>query len=311
MSAVPPPTGRGKRAHFVRRPGECRSVAMLQTVRPWNDFYHRALRMRWPWLVFAIVCTYLLANAGFALLYLLDGNAIGGARAGSFADAFFFSVQTMGTIGYGKLVPISLYANLLVTLETVFGMLSLALATGLLFARVSIPSAKILFSQRAVVFDYQGQPTLSFRIANERQNQIIQAEVTATLIRTECSSEGVLMRRLHSLTLVRSTTPIFELTFSALHVIDAASPLAGATPDSLATAQSELIVTVTGLDETMGQTIHARYSYLWDEIDWQHRFVDIFQREDGVAVAVDMQHFHATEPVPGSSATPRTPASAT
>ena len=238
---------------------------------------------------------YLGVNAAFAILYLLQAGAINGARQGSFSDAFFFSVQTMGTIGYGVLSPATLYANVLVTCESMLGMVTVAVVTGLVFARISIPTAKIRFGRYAVVSPFQGIPALQFRIANERRNKILQAEVTATLLRFETTAEGVLMRRFYDLELVRSKSPVFELTFSLMHVITSSSPLANSTAQSLEAEQAELVITVAGLDETMGQTIHARYSYQWDEVLWNHRFADIFARADRFVTALDMDRFNDVE----------------
>lgn len=285
-----------RRAHFVRRPGESESVLVLQKKRPtFDDFYHRALTISWSRLALMTGVTYLVVNAFFAALYLLQPNSIAGAHPGSFADAFFFSVQTMGTIGYGVLSPATVYANMLVTCESILGMVTVAVATGLVFARISIPTAKIRFGRYAVVNPFQAIPTLHFRIANERRNKILQAEVTVTLLRFETTAEGVLMRRFYDLELVRSKSPVFELSFSLMHAITAASPLADATPASLEAQQAELVITVAGLDETMGQTIHARYSYQWDEVLWNHRFADIFARSGVMGTALDMDRFDAVE----------------
>lgn len=294
-----------RRAHFVRRPGESDSVLILQKKRPtFDDFYHRALTISWSRLALLTGATYLVVNALFALLYLLQPNSIMGAHRGSFADAFFFSVQTMGTIGYGVLSPATVYANMLVTCESILGMVTVAVATGLVFARISIPTAKIRFGRYAVVNPFQGLPTLHFRIANERRNKILQAEVTLTLLRFETTVEGVLMRRFYDLELVRSKSPVFELSFSLMHVITASSPLADASARSLEAEQAELVVTVAGLDETMGQTIHARYSYQWDEVLWNHRLADIFARSGAIGTALDMDQFDIVEELAVSTRPP-------
>ncbi len=288
-----------RRAHFVRRSGESESVIVLQKKRPtFDDFYHRALTISWSRLALLTGATYFLVNVLFAALYLLQPNSIVGAHPGSFADAFFFSVQTMGTIGYGVLSPATVYANILVTCESILGMVTVAVATGLVFARISIPTAKIRFGRYAVVNPFQAIPTLHFRIANERRNKILQAEVTVTLLRFETTAEGVLMRRFYDLELVRSKSPVFELSFSLMHAITPASPLADATAVSLEAEQAELVITVAGLDETMGQTIHARYSYQWDEVLWNHRFADIFARSGVIGTALDMDRFDQVEALP-------------
>jgi inward rectifier potassium channel len=190
----------------------------------WHDLYHEMNTISWPRFLLITVATYLIANVLFAGLYLLQPGAIGQAKPGDFGDAFFFSVQTMATIGYGKLVPDTVYANLLVTLQTVFAMLLLALTTGLMFARFSRPTARILFTRNAVVGRYNGAPVLSFRIANERRNQILQAEVSISMLRTEALQEGGTMRRFYEMKLLRSRTPVFALTFQVMHPIDPGQP---------------------------------------------------------------------------------------
>ena len=296
MKSQPEQEAPVRRAHFVRRPGESESIRVLQKkAASFDDFYHRALTISWSRLAMLTGAVYVGVNALFAILYLLQTGAINGARQGNFSDAFFFSVQTMGTIGYGVLSPATLYANILVTCESMLGMVTVAVVTGLVFARISIPTAKIRFGRYVVVSPFQSVPALQIRIANERRNKILQAEVTATLLRFETTAEGVLMRRFYDLELVRSKSPVFELTFSLMHVITPSSPLATSTAQTLEAEQAELVITVAGLDETMGQTIHARHSYQWDEVLWNYRFVDIFARADRFITELDMDRFNDVE----------------
>ncbi len=263
--------------------------------RPWfGDLYHFALRLSWCSFLLGGVALYLAANAVFALLYLVQPGSIANARPGAFADAFFFSVQTMATVGYGQMAPATLYANLVVTVETAVGLMFLALATGLVFARFSRPTARILFSRVAVIGPYDGTPTLSFRLANQRSNQILQAEVNAVLLRDEKTLEGAPIRRFYDLKLARYRTPVFALTFSVMHQIDEDSPLHGASAASLAADNAELIVTATGIDETIAQHVHARTSYLPHEILWDHRFVDVMGWTDDGSRVIDYRQFHDT-----------------
>jgi inward rectifier potassium channel len=295
----PPADARQRPPRLVPRETGDEMVA-VGVSRPWfGDLYHRMLT--WPWSAFLLAgsAAYLALNVLFALLYMLDGAAIANARPGSFWDAFFFSVQTMATIGYGQMAPATLYANLLVTVETIVGILVLAVSTGLVFARFSRPTARVMFSRVAVIGPYQGVPTLSLRLANERQNHILEAQVSATLVRDELTAEGVRMRRFYDLQLLRQRTPIFVMTFTVLHPIDEASPFWGETPASLEAAQAEIVITVTGLDETMSQAVHARTSYLPHEVLWNHRFVDVLGWTAGGRRAIDYSRFHDTEELPG------------
>ncbi len=266
--------------------------------RRWtDDFYHRALTLSWVRFLASAMLIYFLANILFAVLYLLQPGAIANARPGSFLDAFFFSVETFGTIGYGVLAPATDYANLVMTTETLTGIMLVALTTGLMFARVSRPTARVLFARNGVISDYNGALTLMVRMGNERTSQIVQAEVTMTLVRNERTREGTYMRRFHDLKLARERTPVFAMSFLAMHVLDEASPLHGATPEALEADEAELLVTVTGLDETMGQAVHARASYLPSEVLFGHRYADMFGVTEDGRRAIDYGRFHVTEPV--------------
>ena len=161
-------------------------------------------------------------------------GGIAGQRPGSFIDLFFFSVQTLSTVGYGQMAPKTLAANVVVTIEAFVGLFNLAIATGLLFARISRPTARVMFSERAVITTFEGVPTLIFRAANQRRNRIVEAEVTISLARDMTTREGGSIRRFQELPALRSKSPIFYLSWQIMHRIDASSPLAGETADSLA-----------------------------------------------------------------------------
>ena len=263
--------------------------------RPWfDDIYHRILEMSWPNFFALGAATYLVANLFFAALYLLQPGAIINAHAGSFPDAFFFSVQTMATIGYGVMSPATIYANLLMTVETAVGLMFVALTTGLVFARFSRPTARIMFSDVAVVGPYNGKPALTVRLANQRQNQLLAAHVSMTVVRDELTTEGSLLRRFHDLKLLRDRSPVFALTFTAMHEIDEQSPLHGVTAERMAAVNAELVVTASGVDETLVQPVQARASYLPHEILWNHRFADIIGYTEDGRRAIDYRRFHDT-----------------
>ena len=262
------------------------------------DLYHHAMTVRWPVFLGVASAIYLLVNVLFAGLYMLDLNGIVGEEApGSFLDAFFFSIQTMATIGYGHVYPVSTYVNSVVTVETIVSLFTAALITGLLFARFSRPTARVRFARHAVVGPINGVTTLSIRTANERRNQILEADVQLSLLRFERMPEGGAFRRFYDLKLVRSHTPVFSLSFQIMHPIDEDSPLAHATRESLATSQCEILVTVIGLDETMSQTVYARWSYRADEILWGRRFADLFGMTQDGRFAIDYRRFDDTLPV--------------
>ncbi len=257
-----------------------------------RDLYHFLLEASWPWLLAVLTGAYLAGNALFACAYLLGGDGIAGARPGSFADAFFFSVQTMATIGYGGMAPRSLYANVLVTVEALFGLLGVAMVTGIVFAKFARPTSRVLFSRVAVVAPRDGVPSLMFRMANERSNNIVEAQVHVVLVRNETTAEGEPVRRFHELPLLRARSPIFALSWTAVHSLTDGSPLLGATPPTLAAANAEVVVSLIGFDETFAQTVHARHVYYARDIVWHARFVDVLVVDLQGRRRVDYERFH-------------------
>lgn len=256
------------------------------------------LTMPWPMFFLTVGGFYLAANVLFAIAYLIGGDNIANATPYSFPDAFFFSVQTMASIGYGAMYPQTFYANVVVTIEALAGLMILATATGLMFARFSKPTARILFSNVAVVTEFNGTPTLMFRTANQRRNRILEAQIELTLVQNTVTQEGYFMRQFTDLGLVRSHSPVFALSWTVMHPIDENSPLFNATRQALLERDSELVVTLTGLDETLSQTIHGRHSYTPDEIIWNHQFVDLFGRSPDGRLAIDYARFHDIYSVP-------------
>jgi inward rectifier potassium channel len=261
-----------------------------------NDWYHRLLSLHWAQLVLAVAAFYLLLNTIFAALYLAGGNDIANARAGSFADAFFFSVQTLATIGYGVMSPKTTYANIVVTAETVVGALTLALFAGVFFSHFARPTASVRFTRCAVIGRHDGVPTLMFRAANRRSNRIMQAQVSVTLARREQTLEGEPIRRLYDLPLIRNFSPFFSLSWTVMHRIDEKSPLYGETPDTLAASESEIGVLLSGTDDVYGQTVHSRYGYGSDDIICNSRFQDIFKLDADGNRYIDYTLFDEIKP---------------
>jgi inward rectifier potassium channel len=261
-----------------------------------GDLYHFLLDTPWPVLLGLLVLTFATSNALFALAYLAGDHAIENARPGSFSDAFFFSVQTMATIGYGKMAPQTLYANLLVSIEALSGAVGLALTTGLTFAKFARPTARVLFSGVAVVSERDTVPCFMFRMANER-GIIVEAEAHVVLAWNGATVEGESVRRFQDLTLARSRNALFALSWTAIHPITPASPLHGATPESLAGAEAEVIVSLVGLEATLAQTVHARHTYRAQDIVWGARFVDILTRMPDGRRHVDYRRFHDVRPI--------------
>jgi inward rectifier potassium channel len=238
------------------------------------DLYHYLLNASWPKLLLIVAALFALANVFFAVGYFIDGG-IENARPGSFLDCFFFSVQTMATIGYGKMSPATTVANVLVSFEALFGLVGLALVTGLVFSKFARPTAKVRFSRYAVVSTRDGEPCLMFRMANLRGNQIVEASIHVAMARTEVTAEGDSMRRMRDLPLARDRQPLFALSWTIFHPIIEGSQLFGETAESLAKSAPDFILSLTGFDQTFAQTIYARHVYHLEDIRWDARFADV------------------------------------
>jgi len=265
-----------------------------------GDWYYLLLRAPWWGAVLAIAAMFLFVNLLFAFGYMATGG-VHGARPDSLLDLFFFSVQTMGTIGYGSMYPVGLGAHILSTFQALVGILVIAVSTGVVFAKFSVMRPRARFANVAVITPYDGVPTLMFRIGTERASPIIDVTMRLVMTRTEHTKEGVSMYRAYDLKLERDHAPVLSRAWMILHRITAESPLYGSSPASFVKDEIEFMVTLNGADETSGQTLHARKTYHDHEVRWGARYADMLsERPDGVFV-VDMACFDqiiATEPRP-------------
>ncbi len=286
---------------------ERKGLGLLESLSP----YHLLLTM--PWWLFALlgVGWYFLANVVFALAYLACGSQAlvstsPGISQHPFWRAFFFSVETVSTIGYGNIVPVSLAANVIVAIEALAGLAGFAIVTGLLFARISRPTANVLFSSHAVVAPYQGITALEFRVANARSNELIEVNAKVVVSRFE-QVDGAHTRRYYPLKLERDGVVFLPLTWTVVHPIDEDSVLHGLTAESLRNSNLEILVLLKAFDETFSTIVQTRTSYTFDDIVWGARFADAFMahaaerfasrsRKNG-KVAVDMRLFDIIEPV--------------
>jgi inward rectifier potassium channel len=286
------PEGEDPYPRFVARDG--RPTVRIEGLhrQRFTDGYHWLMTLSWSRFLLWWVAVYLGTNFLFGVLFWLQPGGVAQARPWSFSDAFFFSVQTLGTIGYGAMWPRSLYAHVLVTVEAFSSLALTAVGTGLIFARISRPTARVIFSRCAVVTKRNGQSTLMFRGGNTRLNQILEADVSVSLARNGYSEEGVEYRGLTDLKMVRSRSPLVGLTWTIMHVIDETSPLYRATRESLEAEQAELVIVLSGVDDTFAQRIHARHSYLPHEIVWGRRLADIILRAEDGSRYVDYGRFH-------------------
>lgn len=269
-----------------------------------RDLYHWLIRAPWWQVLTAMATLYLVTHLLFAGLYLLGGDCIAGAAPGSFGDAFFFSVQTLGTLGYGVLAPKTLYANVLVTVQAFIGVLGFAMASGLMFAKFAKPTAQVLFSEVAVVMRRGRQQVLSFRMANARGSDLVEATLRVSVLKSERMADGSLFRRFYEVELERSYSPVFLLSWQALHVIDEQSPLFGLSLEDLQKGAVHLIASVTAIDGHTAQTVHARHVWDANALRFGYRFRDVLKPLPDGRMQMDYRHFHAIEPEPAKSAGP-------
>lgn len=273
-------------------------------LRYWESLsaYHYFLTMTWPRLLGHVFGVYLLTNALFAGAFVACGDqALTGFATLSFsgrcARAFFFSVQTLATIGYGGIAPENLAANLLVTLEALVGLIGFALVAGIVFARFSRPMAQVVFSRTAVIAPYNGITAFMFRIVNRKRNELVELHAKVLLSRRRKDGGGTAGREFVALKLERDQVVFFPLTWTIVHPIDESSPLRGLSSRDLQEAEAEFLVLLNGFDETFSQTVHTRSSYRADELVWGARFGSIFNplSPDG-SISVDIRRLHEIEP---------------
>jgi inward rectifier potassium channel len=266
------------------------------------SLYHSLLTMKWWKFLTVVTLSYLLTNIIFAIGYVMCGadaleNSVNANLGNGFARSFFFSVETFATIGYGNIAPVGLAPNVLMTLESLFGLLGFALATGLLFARFSRPTAQIIFSNSAIIAPYRDISAFEFRITNARRNQIIELEANVLFARFEAEG-GRSVRRFYPLRLERERVTFFPLSWTIVHPIDEASPLYGLTREDMLGSNAEFLILLKGIDETFSQTVHTRSSYQVNEVIWNAKFRDVFNRRaDAETLTIDVRRLHLIEPV--------------
>ena len=264
-----------------------------------RDVYHWLLTLSWLRFAGVIGGLYLLLNVGFAALYALGGPCVAELPAGSFPGAFFFSVETLATVGYGHMYPQTLYGHLVATAEIITGMFGLAVLTGLIFVRFSRPTARIAFSRTLVVAPFDGQPTLMLRVANLRHHAMVEAEFRLMVIRNELIAEGEVVRRFHPLRLHFDRLITFPAALTLRHTLDAASPLHGATAASLVADDCRLVASVVCVDSVVPASVQSQQDYSWRDVRFGERFVEIYAEGDDGRITVDYGRLDETEPAHG------------
>jgi inward rectifier potassium channel len=266
----------------------------------WRDLYHFAVTLAWPWFLLGLFGAEIVINLFFAALYSLSPGSI--ANSQSLRDAFFFSIETLATVGYGTMAPVTLYGHIVSAIEIVSGMIFTAVVTGLIFARFSRPRAKIVFADNAVIAMDHGIRTLMLRIGNGRATLLADARAHLTLLLKDLSPEGVPFRRAIDLELARSHFPLFALTWTISHAIDATSPLAGLDHDALRARDARIFLTVEARDPSLGATVYDIQGYDLDHVLFDTRYVDAVSADEHGRATADMSRISAVEPDPAATA---------
>ena len=273
------------------------TLTRSEVARPENNFYHWLLGTSWTSFLLLVIAVYLGTNLLFAFAYLACGDgAITNTKPGALLDVFYFSVQTMATIGYGQMTPVGHWPNSIVTFEAFFGIVYSALTTGLAFARFTRPTAGVRFSKVAVVGNHDGVKTLKFRVANDRSSHIVEAQLRLWLIAESMTSEGERYRRSVELALHRSESPVFSLTWTAMHSIDESSALNDYLGNSALNGRWHLLITFTGYHESLANQVYARHVYLPRDVQQNATFIDIVTVSPDGGRVIDLTNFEKWVP---------------
>ena len=260
----------------------------------WADISHRCMTASWPAFIGGAVAVFVAFNAVFAVFYWIGDQPISNVPSGTYIDYLYFSIETLSTAGYGDMHPQTHYGHFIAAVELFTGIFSMSLMTGLIFARFSRPSARLLFADNPVISDHEGEQTLMIRLANERHNIISNATARLWLFKNIVSKEGQSFRRFYELPLLRNESPALALSWTLFHRIDAGSPLYGLTADDLEAIEVSLIVVVSGYDVVAAQTVHARKSYDYPDIRFGQRYAEILGTADDGRLRIDYGRFHDT-----------------
>jgi inward rectifier potassium channel len=269
----------------------------VNTEWEWRDMYQWLLGLSWPQFAAFVAGIYIALNLVFASLYIFGGDCVAGMTRGSFSDAFFFSVQTLATVGYGHMYPSNLYGHIVTTAEIMSGLFLLAVMTGLIFVRFSRPAARVLFSRSAVIAPLNGRPTLMVRVGNLRQQSMVESEFRIMFTRDEPLLEGGDFRHFYNLKLQFDRLISFPAALTLRHVIDEQSPLYGATPESLEAGRAILVASVVGIDPVIPAAVQTQQDYTWRDVRWGERFVEIYTEHGDGRLTVDYGRLHDTEPI--------------
>ena len=286
--------------HDVRRIRVGQRVILAEGIRRvvFQDLFHYFMTITWPQLFATFAGFFLAFDTLFGLFYYLVPGCIANLNPPGFAGAFFFSVETLATVGYGDMHPQTVYGHTIAMVEIFVGLMSLAVITGLMFARFSRPRARFLFSKTLVVRPIDGRRTLVLRAANLRLNVVQDASARLYMTRNEVTQEGFRIRRVVDLPLLRSTQPMFNLGWTIMHVLDGTSPLSSETADSLRKCEASFVLNMSGTDESTGQTLTTRAEYSDRDIHWNAAFRDILVEDADGVLHIDYAKFDEVDLLP-------------
>src|SRR6266516_2318837 len=287
---------RRRRNEVSVRSGQVEFVKVNTDAWKWRDVYRWLLGLRCPQFAGFVGAVYVGLNLLFAAFYSLQQNSIAGRTTHWFLDCFFFSVQTLATVGYGHMYPQTLYGHIVSTVEIMTGVFLLAVMTGLIFVRFSRPIARVVFSNSMVVAPLNGKPTLMVRIGNENQHSMVEAEFRIMFSRDEPLLEGGDFRYFYVLKLHFDRLTVFPAALTLRHTIDGECPLFGATFESLKARRALFIVSVVGIDPVIAASVQTQKDYSWRDIQFGHRFVEIYTEHGGGRLTVDYGRLHDIEP---------------
>lgn len=279
------------------RSGQVEFVKVNTDAWRWRDVYRWLLSLRWPQFAAFAATLYITLNVLFAALYSFQQDSIAGSTGGHwFFDCFFFSVQTLATVGYGHMYPQTLYGHIVTTIEIMSGLFLLAVMTGLIFVRFSRPIARVAFSRSIVIAPLNGKPTLMVRVGNENHHSMVEAEFRIMFSRDEPLIEGGDFRYFYNLKLHFDRLTVFPAALTLRHVIDETSPLHQATPESLETERALFFVSVVGVDPVIAAAVQTQQDYTWRDVRFGERFVEIYTQSGQGQLTVDYGRLHETEP---------------